>query len=112
MHPDILFSQQPTPGMWTNIEHKTNWHGGGSLIYGKNLQKDLDWVHLQEYPLIELSVDLNRYKKTNWPPIGLFDEKLKTSSEYISWREFVQNKYLTGDNLFAWEQSNNIGEIS
>jgi hypothetical protein len=105
VHPDILFSQQPTPAMWVNIDQTTNWHGGGSLIYGKSLQKDQDWIHLEEYPLIDLSSDLNSYKRASWPPIGIFDEKLKTSSEYKSWREFIQNKYLNGDNLFTWENS-------
>lgn len=114
IHIDTLFSQQPTPAMWDNIEKKTDWYGGNSLIYGKNLQKENNWIFLEDYPLIVDINDIQHYKNNKWPPIALFAENLKKGSDntYISWQDSIKTKYLTGDNLFAWELSNQIGEIS
>ena len=106
IHIDTIFSQQPTPAMWNNIENKTDWYGGNSLIYGKNLQKENNWIFLEDYPLINDVTDIQHYKNNKWPSIALFAENLKKSSDYtyISWHEMIRNNYLTGVNSFEWEK--------
>jgi hypothetical protein len=106
IHPDVIFSQQSTIDLWENIEKKTDWFGGGSSIYGKNLQKEQNWISIEEYPLINNITDIDLYKSNKWPSIAIFSDSMKTSPEYTSWRQFIQNKYLNGDNLFAWEKNN------
>ena len=86
--------------MWINIESKNNWHGGGSLIYGKNLQKNAEWIYLPEYPLINSKEQLN-----NNVTIGIFDSETINSNFYTSWQSWIKTKYLEGNNLFQWEKT-------
>jgi hypothetical protein len=94
---DVLFSQQQTNIMWEHINNKTNWHGGGSLIYGKNLKYDLEWNYIEEYPLIEKEIK-------NTPIIGLFENDLKESNYYQNWFKFVKKNFQEGNNMFNWEK--------
>jgi hypothetical protein len=105
---DIIFSQQNTRSMWDNIERKTNWFGGGSLIYGKNLQKESEWIYLEDYPLIHQKDQIQKYISSNWPSIGIFEDNLKSECEYINWQNFLRDKYLEGSNMFYWEKNNVI----
>jgi hypothetical protein len=104
IHPDVMFSQQSTDAMWDHILHKRNWFAGNSDIYGKNLQQSQDWHSLDDCLTISTVEQLEHHKRSQWPPIGIFDHELKNRTEYTSWRDFVKTKYLEGANMFAWEK--------
>jgi hypothetical protein len=97
---NILFSQKATDVMWINIEQRTNWYGGDSLIYGKNLQMDSPWVNLPQYHTMATAESLS-----NDAIIGIFNETTVKSSFYNSWQNFIKTQYLEGSNIFKWEKT-------
>ncbi len=105
IHSNILFSQQSTDLMWINIDLKTNWFGGDSLIYGKNLQKESEWTYLPDYPILTAPP-----QDGSSVAIGIFNNETVKSTYYSSWNDHIKNKYLDGTNLFYWEK-NHVAQL-
>lgn len=105
IHSNILFSQQSTDLMWINIDLKTNWFGGDSLIYGKNLQKESEWTYLPDYPILTAPP-----QDSSSVAIGIFNNETVKSTYYSSWNDHIKNKYLDGTNLFYWEK-NHVAQL-
>lgn len=59
-----------------------------------------NWTYLQEYPMID---SLDNYDESQ-VKIGIFEKKLQDSTNYRSWKNFIENNYLQGRNLFHWEK--------